>query len=170
MCGLAGIYNFHSLAPANQATVERMTRVLIHRGPDDEGFYFEHSLGLGHRRLSILDLSERGRQPMCTADGRFVIAYNGEVYNYVEICQDLEAAGYIFRTETDTEVILALYAQKGAECLQYLNGMFALALWDSAERTLLLARDRIGIKPLYYAETADGIVFASEIKALLASQ
>jgi asparagine synthase (glutamine-hydrolysing) len=107
---------------------------------------------------------------MCTADGRFVIAYNGEVYNYVEIRKDLEANGYVFRTDTDTEVILALYAQKGPECLQYLNGMFALAIWDSAERTLFLARDRVGIKPLYYAETADGIVFASEIKALLASQ
>jgi asparagine synthase (glutamine-hydrolysing) len=170
MCGLAGMYNFRSLAPADRATVERMTRILIHRGPDDEGFYFQHALGLGHRRLSILDLSERGRQPMCTADGRFVIAYNGEVYNYVEIRKDLEADGYVFQTETDTEGILALYAQKGPECLQYLNGMFALAIWDSAERTLFLARDRIGIKPLYYAETADGIVFASEIKALLASQ
>jgi asparagine synthase (glutamine-hydrolysing) len=147
-----------------------MTRILIHRGPDDEGFYFAPALGLGHRRLSILDLSERGHQPMCTVDGRFVIAYNGEVYNYLEIRKDLEANGHVFQTETDTEVILALYAQKGTECLQYLNGMFALAIWDSAERTVFLARDRVGIKPLYYAETADGIVFASEIKALLASQ
>src|SRR5713101_452410 len=170
MCGLAGMYNFRSLAPADRAAVERMTRLLIHRGPDDEGFYFKHALGLGHRRLSILDLSERGHQPMCTADERFVIAYNGEVYNYLEIRKDLEADGHVFQTETDTEVILALYAQKGPECLQYLNGMFALAIWDSAERTLFLARDRVGIKPLYYAETADGIVFASEIKALLASQ
>ena len=170
MCGLAGMYNFRSLAPADRAAVERMTKVLVHRGPDDEGFYFEHAIGLGHRRLSILDLSERGHQPMRTADGRFVIAYNGEVYNYLEIRKELEADGYRFRTETDTEVILALYAQKGLECLQYLNGMFALAIWDSAERTLFLARDRVGIKPLYYAETADGIVFASEIKALLASK
>jgi asparagine synthase (glutamine-hydrolysing) len=170
MCGLTGIYNFRSLAPADRATVERMTRILIHRGPDDEGFYFKRAIGLGHRRLSILDLSERGRQPMCTADGRFVITYNGEVYNYLELRKDLEAGGYVFQTETDTEVILALYAQKGSECLQFLNGMFAFAIWDAVERTLLLARDRIGIKPLYYAETADGIVFASEIKALLASQ
>jgi asparagine synthase (glutamine-hydrolysing) len=169
MCGLAGLYNFRSLAPADRAAVGGMTRILIHRGPDDEGFYFTHALGLGHRRLSILDLSERGHQPMCSADGRFVIAYNGEIYNYVEIRKDLEADGYVFRTETDTEVVLALYAQKGTECLQVLNGMFALAIWDSAERTLLLARDRVGIKPLYYAETADGIVFASEIKALFAS-
>jgi asparagine synthase (glutamine-hydrolysing) len=170
MCGLAGLYNFRSLAPADRAAVERMTRLLIHRGPDDEGFYFQHALGLGHRRLSILDLSERGHQPMCTADGRFVIAYNGEVYNYLEIRKNLEADGHVFHTETDTEVILALYVQKGLECLQYFNGMFALAIWDSADCTLLLARDRVGIKPLYYAETADGIVFASEVKALLAAQ
>lgn len=170
MCGLAGMYNFRSFAPADRGALKRMTRLLVHRGPDDEGFYFTQALGLGHRRLSILDLSERGHQPMCTADGRFVIAYNGEVYNYLEIRKDLEADGHVFHTETDTEVILALYAQKGLECLQYLNGMFALAIWDSAARTLLLARDRVGIKPLYYAETADGIVFASEIKALLTSQ
>jgi asparagine synthase (glutamine-hydrolysing) len=170
MCGLAGVYNFRSLAPVERAAVEQMTRILIHRGPDDEGFYFQHALGLGHRRLSILDLTERGHQPMCTADGRFVIAYNGEVYNYLELRNDLAADGCVFQTGTDTEVILALYAQKGPECLQYLNGMFAFAIWDSAERTLFLARDRVGIKPLYYAETADGIVFASEIKALLASQ
>jgi asparagine synthase (glutamine-hydrolysing) len=170
MCGLAGIYNFRSLAPAGRAEVERMTRILIHRGPDDEGFYFAGALGLGHRRLSILDLSERGHQPMCTADGRFVIAYNGEIYNYLELRKDLEADGYVSRTGTDTEIILALYARKGTDCLQYLNGMFALAIWDSTERTLFLARDRVGIKPLYYAETADGIVFASEIKSLFASQ
>jgi asparagine synthase (glutamine-hydrolysing) len=147
-----------------------MTRLLTHRGPDDEGFYFAGALGLGHRRLSILDLSERGHQPMSTADGRFVIAYNGEIYNYLELRKDLEADGYVSRTETDTEIILALYARMGAKCLQHLNGMFALAIWDSAERTLFLARDRVGIKPLYYAETADGIMFASEIKSLLASQ
>jgi asparagine synthase (glutamine-hydrolysing) len=170
MCGLAGIYNFRSLAPAGRAELERMTRTLIHRGPDDEGFYLKNALGLGFRRLSILDLSERGHQPMCSADGRFVIAYNGEVYNYLELRKELEKNGYVFKTETDTEVILTLYAQKGIECLKYLNGMFALAIWDSAEHTLFLARDRVGIKPLYYAETTDGIVFASEIKALLASQ
>jgi asparagine synthase (glutamine-hydrolysing) len=170
MCGLAGMYNFRSFAPADRAAVERMTRLLIHRGPDDEGFYFAYAVGLGHRRLSILDLSARGHQPMCTADGRFVIVYNGEVYNYLELRKELEAKGHFFQTETDTEVILALYQHKGTECLQYLNGMFAFAIWDVHERILLLARDRVGIKPLYYAETTDGIVFASEIKAILASQ
>jgi asparagine synthase (glutamine-hydrolysing) len=169
MCGLTGIYNFRSRAPADRATVERMTRILLHRGPDDEGFYFDAALGLGHRRLSILDLSARGHQPMYTAGGRFTIAYNGEVYNYLELRKDLETDGYVFQTETDTEVILALYAQKGPTCLQYLNGMFAFAIWDSVERTVFLARDRIGIKPFYYAETPDGIIFASEIKALLVS-
>jgi asparagine synthase (glutamine-hydrolysing) len=170
MCGLAGIYNFRTLAPADRTAVERMTRILIHRGPDDEGFYFAGALGLGHRRLSILDLSERGHQPMSSADSRFVIVYNGEIYNYLELRKGLEASGYLFRSDTDTEVILALHARKGTDCLQYLNGMFAFAIWDSVEHTLLLARDRVGIKPLYYAETADGIVFASEIKALLASR
>ncbi len=170
MCGLTGIYNFQSLAPVDHVALEHMTTMLAHRGPDDQGFYFNQAIGLGHRRLSILDLSERGHQPMCTADGRFVIAYNGEVYNYVELREQLEKDGYTFRTDTDTEVILVLYAQNGAECLKQLNGMFAFAIWDSAERALFLARDRIGIKPLYYAHTHDGIVFASEIKALFASR
>src|SRR5690348_10635528 len=101
MCGLAGIYNFRSLAPASGAALERMTRTLIHRGPDDKGFYLKNALGLGFRRLSILDLSERGHQPMCSADGRFVIAYNGEVYNYLELREDLEKNGYVFKTGTD---------------------------------------------------------------------
>src|SRR5919109_5539412 len=99
MCGVTGMYNFRSLAPADRAAVERMTRRLIHRGPDDEGFYFQRDLGLGHRRLSILDLSERGHQPMCTADGSFVIAYIGEIYNYLEIRKKLEADGHVFHTE-----------------------------------------------------------------------
>jgi asparagine synthase (glutamine-hydrolysing) len=169
MCGVAGIYNFRSFAPVDRVLVERMTHSMTHRGPDDEGFYFSNALGLGHRRLSILDISDRGHQPMCSTDGRLVIVYNGEVYNYVELRAELESSGHVFRTGTDTEVILALYARHGHECLQYLNGMFAFAIWDSAERSLLLVRDRLGIKPLYYAESADGIMFASEIKALIAS-
>ena len=169
MCGIAGVYKFRSLAPVDQGAIQRMTRILVHRGPDAEGFYLDGPLGLGHRRLSILDLSERGRQPMATADGRFVISYNGEVYNYLELRTELETQGYQFRTDTDTEVVLALYARHGAACLQRLNGMFAFAIWDTVERSLFLARDRIGIKPLYYSETRDGIVFASEVKALFAS-
>jgi len=170
MCGIVGIYNFRSRAPADRTAVENMTRTLVHRGPDAEGFYLNGALGLGHRRLSILDLSERGRQPMYTPDGRYVISYNGEIYNYIELRKDLEARGYYFRTDTDTEVLLALYAQEGAACLTRLNGMFAFAIWDSIQQSLFLARDRIGIKPLYYAETTDGVVFASESKALFASQ
>ena len=170
MCGLAGIYNFSSLAPVKRPDIEGMTRLLAHRGPDDEGFYFSHAFGVGHRRLSILDRSQRGHQPMCTADGRFVIAYNGEVFNYLELKHALEADGYVARSNSDTEIILQLYASKGVKCLEELNGMFAIAIWDSLERTLFLARDRVGIKPLYYSITEDGIVFASEIKSLFASR
>lgn len=170
MCGVAGIYNFRSGAPVNQAAVERMTRIQSHRGPDAEGFYFDGALGLGHRRLSILDLSERGRQPMRSQDGRYVISYNGEVYNYLELRKELEAKGYPFQTDTDTEVLLALYSLDGPACLNRLNGMFAFAIWDSVQQSLFLARDRVGIKPLYYAETPDGLVFASESKALFASR
>jgi asparagine synthase (glutamine-hydrolysing) len=150
--------------------MQRMTRVLAHRGPDAEGLHCDGPLGLGHRRLSILDLSERGRQPMATRDGRYVITYNGEVYNYLELRKELEAKGYVFQTDTDTEVVLDLFAQDGAACLNRLNGMFAFAIWDTLKHELFLARDRVGIKPLYYAETRDGIVFASEAKALFASQ
>ncbi len=170
MCGIAGTYKFRSQAAADHTAVERMTASMSHRGPDDHGVHIDGSVGLGHRRLSILDLSNRGRQPMTTKDGRYVIVYNGEIYNYVERRRELEAGGYGFQTDTDTEVLLALYAQYGAKCLERINGMFAFAVWDSVEGELFLARDRVGIKPLYYAETRDGLVFASEIKSLLASQ
>jgi asparagine synthase (glutamine-hydrolysing) len=169
MCGITGIYNFRSRRPVEGDALERMTRSLAHRGPDDEGFFFDGALGLGHRRLSILDLSERGHQPMTTADGRYTISYNGEIYNYLEVRNELESLGQGFHTGTDTEVVLTLYSSQGANCLKRLNGMFAIAIWDSVKRTLFLARDRVGIKPLYYAETAEGIVFGSEVKALLAS-
>ncbi len=169
MCGVAGIYNFRSLRPIEPGVLKQMARLLTHRGPDDEGVFIQGEIGLGHRRLSILDLSERGHQPMSTPDRRYTIIYNGEVYNYLELRKELEGQGHIFTTGTDTEVILVLYAIEGAKCLTRLNGMFAIAIWDSKERELFLARDRFGIKPLYYTETNDGIVFASEIKALLAA-
>ena len=168
MCGIAGFYNVDSQVPADEAIVRRMNTLQRHRGPDAEGSYVDGAVGLGHRRLSILDLSERGRQPMTSADGRLVIVYNGEVYNYVELRRELEAGGCRFRTDTDTEVILELFARRGAAALEKMNGMFAFAIWDRESRELFIARDRIGIKPLYYANTADGIAFASEIKALLA--
>jgi asparagine synthase (glutamine-hydrolysing) len=169
MCGIAGIYNFNSNAPVQPAVVEQMTRTLSHRGPDAEGFHFDGPLGFGHRRLSILDLSERGRQPMFFQNGRYSIVFNGEIYNYVELREELIAKGHTFRTDTDTEVLLALFAEKGIESLSRLNGMFAFAVWDAAQKSLFLVRDRMGIKPLYYANTTQGLVFASEIKALLVS-
>ena len=143
-----------------------MTELMIHRGPDAGGVHVDGPIGLGHRRLSIIDLSERGRNPMFTPEGRFCIVYNGEVYNYLELRREMIADGVSFRTDTDTEVILALYARMGSDCLKRLNGMFAFAIWDAQERSLFLARDRVGIKPLYYAETTDGLVFGSEAKVL----
>lgn len=156
------------MAPADELQIAHMCQTLRHRGPDDGGVHCDGPVGLGHRRLSIIDLSERGRQPLSTPDGRYVITYNGEVYNYLELRNDLQQHGYVFRTDTDTEVVLALYATMGAKALDRLNGMFAFAIWDAQERKLFLARDRVGIKPLYYATTKQGLVFASEAKALFA--
>jgi len=170
MCGIAGIYNFKSLAPVDQETVRDMTNIIAHRGPDADGFHFDGPVGLGHRRLAILDLSERGRQPMFFHNRRYAIVFNGEIYNYIELRRDLIAKGCVFRTDTDTEVLLALFAEQGVDCLKRLNGMFAFAIWDSVDRSLFLARDRVGIKPLYYSITSDGISFASEIKSLLVSK
>src|SRR6185437_11321120 len=138
MCGIAGIYNFRSQRPVDRGALERMTRSLAHRGPDDKGFYFDGALGIGHRRLSILDLSERGHQPMNTPDGRYTISYNGEIYNYLELRKELESRGHVFHTGTDTEVVLTMYSVEGVNCLSRLNGMFAIAIWDSLTRTLFL--------------------------------
>ncbi len=168
MCGIVGTFDFQGFAPADRSVVQRMAHLLAHRGPDAEGFYFDGPLGVGHRRLAILDLSERGRQPMVTASGRYVIVFNGEIYNYLELRAELEACGYRFRTDTDTEVLLALYETEGAACLQRLNGMFAFAVWDVESRRLFIARDRVGIKPLYYTVTPKVFAFASEVKALFA--
>jgi asparagine synthase (glutamine-hydrolysing) len=144
-----------------------MSDVMAHRGPDADGFHFDGPVGLAHRRLSIIDLSERGRQPMHTRDGRYSIVFNGEIYNYLELRQDLLAQGQTFQSDSDTEVLLTLYALHGARCLDRLNGMFTFAVWDRSARSLFIARDRVGIKPLYYAATDAGLVFASEAKALL---
>ena len=166
MCGIAGIFNYRSDAAVDPRIVREMTRAMAHRGPDGEGCWADGPIGLGHRRLSILDLSPRGLNPMATPDGRYQIIYNGEVYNYLELREELKSAGVDFRTDTDTEVILTLYARLGPACLDRLNGMFAFAIWDRIERRLFLARDRVGIKPLYYVDTAEGLAFASEAKAL----
>jgi len=168
MCGIAGRVNFNSRAPVDPRILAGMCGLLAHRGPDGQDVWVERDAGLGHRRLAIIDLSDDARQPMAYADGRFQITFNGEIYNYRELRADLQQKGHRFRTQSDTEVILAAYAEYGAASVQRLNGMFALGIWDRAERTLFLARDRVGKKPLYYRFDDDGIAFASEPKAFLA--
>ncbi|MBX3703156.1 MAG: asparagine synthase (glutamine-hydrolyzing) [Steroidobacteraceae bacterium] len=166
MCGITGIHLRN--ANCDPAVLTRMRDVLAHRGPDDADNFVEGPLGLGHRRLSIIDLGT-GHQPMATADGRYTIVFNGEIYNYRELRRELETRGAHFHTQSDTEVILALQAMDGDAGVARLNGIFTYAIWDRERRRLLLARDRAGIKPLYYAQTADGFVFGSEIKALFES-
>ena len=144
-----------------------MTRTLVHRGPDDEGYFVDEHVALGHRRLSIIDL-ETGRQPLDNEDGSVWIVFNGEIYNYRDLRALLETKGHTFKTRIDTETIVHAYEEWGAGCLERLRGMFAFALWDRRRRQLLLARDRLGKKPLYYATVGDRLIFASEIKALLA--
>jgi asparagine synthase (glutamine-hydrolysing) len=167
MCGFCGVLNFDGQAPVSKEVLAAMTATLQHRGPDDLGFYVAGPVGLGHRRLSIIDL-ETGHQPLSNEDGSVWIAYNGELYNYQEIRANLEKAGHRFATLSDTEVIVHAYEEYGADCLKMMNGMFAFALWDSRRQHLLLARDRVGIKPLYYARLPRCLVFGSEVKALLA--
>ena len=166
MCGVVGIFHLDG-HPAQADRLVRMTDAIAHRGPDGEGHFVDGAVGLGHRRLAILDLSERGRQPMLTADDRFVISYNGEVYNFRELRRELESVGCRFRSNTDTEVVLNAYAHWGREALDRFNGMFAFAVWDRKKRELFLARDRYGIKPLYYTLQGDTFLFASEVKAIL---
>ncbi len=161
MCGICGYIGIEE-----PGLIERMMSSIEHRGPDDEGKFVENDMALGHRRLSIIDIAG-GRQPMQTADGRYVLVYNGEIYNFRELRKDLEANGVSFNTRSDTEVLLRLYEREGPSALEKLNGMFAFAVWDRKRRELFLARDRIGIKPLYYAEFPGRFLFASEAKALL---
>ena len=167
MCGIAGF--LRSCSPqADRSTLQRMGEVILHRGPDAGGVYLDETVGLAHRRLSIIDLSVDGNQPMTSVDGRYVIVFNGEIYNFLELRAELAKTGYQFHTRSDTEVILALYAAEGKDCLQRLNGMFAFALWDKERQTLFCARDRIGKKPFYYYHGGDDrLAFASEIKSLL---
>lgn len=167
MCGLAGILRNQTRRPVDAAEIEPMTRILAHRGPDGSGVFNDRYFGMGHRRLSIIDTSTRAAQPMTTSDGSLVIAFNGEIYNYIELRENLVARGVTFRTSSDTEVLLELFRAEGPECLKKLNGMFAIAIWDKRRSSLFLARDHIGIKPLYVARHADGLTFGSEIKSLL---
>ena len=167
MCGLAGIVDFGGIVDADE--VARMTASLAHRGPDDDGVWAETGVVLGHRRLSILDLSPNGRQPMVDTEGRYRLLHNGEVYNYVELRRELEPHGYRFHTGTDTEVILAAYDHWGSSCVEHFNGMWAFVLWDRERRELFCARDRFGIKPFYYRIQGQRLSFASELKAFKAA-
>ena len=168
MCGVAGFLNLDG-EPASPAMLKAMTDAVAHRGPDGEGQHVDGPLALGHRRLAIIDLTPTGRQPMATADGRFVISYNGEVYNFRELRAELEDEGVNFCSRSDTEVLLNAYARWGERSLERLNGMFAFALWDARDRRLVLARDRYGVKPMYYAIAGACLLFASEIKTFVAS-
>jgi len=159
MCGIAGYIGFE--APG---LIEQMTSVLTHRGPDDSGYFQDDGIGLGHRRLSIIDLAS-GHQPMLSTDERYVIVFNGEIYNYRELRNQLRASGISFATESDTEVLLQMYIKYGEKALDHLNGMFAFAIYDRKSRELFLARDRVGIKPLYYMQLGDKLLFSSESKA-----
>src|ERR1041385_6636722 len=167
MCGIAGIWHFDGRA-VTAGELELFTRTLAHRGPDGEGFYRNESIGLGHRRLAILDLREAGRQPMSNANGRYWITFNGEIYNFIELKRELKGLGHEFASETDTEVILAANAHWKEDCLLHFNGMWAFAIWDEIERVLFLSRDRFGVKPLHYVHDGSHFAFASEMKAFLA--
>lgn len=168
MCGIVGILNFNGEVVTYQK-LQTMTDIIKHRGPNGEGHFFEEYVGLGHRRLSIIDLSEYGHQPMFNNDRRYCISYNGEIYNFQQIKAELKNIGYSFRSKTDTEVVLKAIEEWGVHALNKFNGMFAFAVWDRLEKTLLLARDRYGIKPLYYYCNENVLVFASEVKAIIAS-
>lgn len=168
MCGIAVICDV-SGKPASAATLERMTQSLVHRGPDDSGHFLDGAVGLGFRRLSILDLSQTGHQPMISDDGRFVLVFNGEIFNYVELRRELSSLGYQFRSTGDSEVLLNAYRQWGADCLPKLNGMWAFIVYDRTERRLFGSRDRFGVKPLFVHRQRNQVLFASEIKAIRAS-
>ncbi|MCI0656115.1 MAG: asparagine synthase (glutamine-hydrolyzing) [Acidobacteria bacterium] len=167
MCGIAGILRFNG-QPAESREAEIMARVLSHRGPDGQGIHLDGPLALAHRRLSIIDLSSRANQPMSNEDGTVWVIHNGEIYNFLELRPELESKGHVFRSSGDSEVILHAYEEEGEDCVRRFNGMWAFALWDARRRRLLLSRDRLGEKPLYYVVNSDGILFASEAKALLA--
>src|SRR3989338_4485022 len=177
MCGIFGVVDMTG-CPIDEMVLKQSLFSLAHRGPDDEGIYISHqspatshqskpSIGLGHRRLSIIDLSPAGHQPMSNEDGSIWIVLNGEIYNYNDLREDLKTKGHKFKSNTDTEVIIHLYEEYGEGCVLHLRGMFAFAIWDDNENQLLLVKDRFGKKPLFYRENEDGLVFSSEIKSIL---
>ena len=167
MCGIAGIYHLNG-EPVSPVLLRKMTDAISHRGPDGEGFFTDSFIGLGNRRLAIIDLSPSGHLPMMMVGGNYVIAFNGEVYNFRELRAELEAKGHQFRSQTDSEVVLHAYAQWGPKALLRFNGMFALAIWDRVKQELLIARDRFGVKPIYYTLQSNTLLFGSEVKAILA--
>jgi asparagine synthase (glutamine-hydrolysing) len=166
MCGICGFYDYRTHKPANREVLGDMLRVLHHRGPDDFGVHCDKDLALGMRRLSIIDLSG-GKQPITNEDGTIVTVFNGEIYNYRPLRDELESRGHTLATESDTEVIVHLYEDFGEDCIHHLRGMFGLAVWDARQRRLFVARDRLGIKPVYFAQAGGTLIFASEIKAIL---
>lgn len=165
MCGICGIFNLNGM-PINPVLLNQMAKVIQHRGPDGEGSFIDTEIGLSHRRLSIIDLNG-GAQPICNEDGMLQIVFNGEIYNFVELREELKNFGHEFRTQSDTEVIVHAYEQWGMNCVNRFNGMFAFAIWDKHKRELFLARDHLGIKPLYYVQIGYRLLFSSEIKSLL---
>src|SRR5882672_5906201 len=167
MCGITGIVYTDPTHPVDGTLLRRMTKALAHRGPDADGYLFGQGAALGHRRLSIIDLST-GDQPIYNEDRTKAIVFNGEIYNFRELRAELEARGHRFATSSDTEAIVHAWEEYGDDCVRRLRGMFAFALWDLRKRRLLLARDRVGKKPLYYHHDAERILFGSELKALLA--
>ena len=168
MCGIAGIVDLRGKAPVDDEVLARMTHALAHRGPDADGFHVAPGVGLGHRRLSIIDLSPLGRQPLFNEDGTVCVTFNGEIYNFLELFDQLKALGHTFRSRCDTEVIVHAWEEWKEDCVQHFQGMYAFAVWDEPRQTLFLARDRFGEKPLYYTALDDGrFLFGSELKALL---
>ena len=168
MCGIVGIVRSDKMREVPAHLVRRMCDAIAHRGPDDEGLLINRNVGLGMRRLSIIDLTG-GQQSLVNEDGSVAIVFNGEIYNYQSLRRDLAQRGHVLRTQSDTETIVHLYEELGAECVEKLRGMFAFAIWDERAGCLLLAQDRFGIKPLYIAELPGGIAFASELKARVAA-
>src|SRR5262245_25046861 len=168
MCGIAGIVKLDPRERAEEDRLVRMRDSIAHRGPDGQGLIVDGRVGLAHRRLAIVDV-DGGGQPMCNEDGSVWIVFNGEIYNHAALRPGLEARGHAYRTRSDTETILHLYEEEGEGVVDGLHGMFAFAIWDRPRQRLLLARDRLGIKPLYYAQRDDELLFGSEIKALLAA-
>ncbi len=170
MCGICGIWNYAARTPADRSLLRRMADTMIHRGPDDSGYYHddEAGFGLGFRRLAIIDLTPSGRQPMSNEDGSVWVTLNGEIYNFQELRAALADQGHVFKSRTDTEALVHQYEQRGPECIADLDGMFGLAIWDARRRQLTLARDRLGKKPLYYLDDGRRLLFASELKAILA--